>query len=300
MSAFSRATNSLASLVKTLDAIDTQEHIAQDQLSCCETLLAELADLAETFSRKREEMVMAPDSSGEDGVRMVPRYGPMMMERVKNFERELGLAQQRWRLLMETKSTIVAARSEDGAKHPSKFEFAIPVNKNEKRVVREDRERQQQKRTEHEQEIARGAADALATVDSHTKLDLAKQEEESNKFLKFSTGIQGFTEQVQHVSLQDAKAISSILHNIVKRPENLQYRTLNLNNEAVRNLLSSDHTKCCFLALGFTPRTVESESQAEQLSYFLVEPSVESDFQAWSAWFDLLKQAEQVASKYGI
>ena len=114
--------------------------------------------------------------------------------------------------------------------------------------------------------------------------------------LNYKTGFEGFLEGFQEVKENKifSKNLLAILEIICKYPENIQYRTLLTSNPSVSTLLETKGIKQSLLSLGFRPKLIQdSKTETETVAYFLEEPSIEKDFEAWSKWFETLKQAQE-------
>ncbi|KAH9260983.1 hypothetical protein BASA81_000679 [Batrachochytrium salamandrivorans] len=215
----------------------------------------------------------------------VPMYGPNHVARVDSAREELA------RLVLEFELLV---RPVDKEEKVAKEE--VPVVFAQPRIVQQSL-----------------AAQRLA-VDQQARNNLALAQQAKNRVKKDAVDLEmarmapgggelrSFEELAGLLTTDARLALGAILEEICRRPENAQFRTLKTSNAAVAALLeSSEWMRPALRSLGFGPKFVplrdHREDEEETLAYFLPEPNLDTDFDAWSVWFDSIRAGTAVLRK---
>lgn len=241
---------------------------AQYALACKQTeaLSAQVAKLVENTHKQ---------VLGRNDV-WVPMYGPNHVARVEVAQQELA------RLVLELESLARPAdEEEDEVVEAVKEEvvFAQP------RIVQQSLAAQKLALDQQARDNLALAQQAKSRIKKDAvDVEMARAAPESRSF-----------EELAGLLPADARlALGAILEEICRRPESAQFRTLKTSNAAVAVLLeSSEWMRPALRRLGFGPKFVplrdNREDDEETLAYFLPEPNLDTDFDAWSVWFDSLR-----------
>jgi len=242
-------------------------------LARIEALEAELEQrMAESnaFGRRATEQVLAP--SGE----LVDRYGPEMKKRARAHVE----AVRAW--LREADAAIPALRERALQRRSELIVPEIPV------VPAVQPQRLDPRR---ETELRAEAIEhAVRTVRMQERDPLR---DELARVAGLPRGLEAMKQARSALDAGATAALRQIFDAIVKRPEDEKLRTLKLSNVHAKALLDAPGVVAFATAVGFVPVNVgdDDASGGGTVAYKLVEPDVSGDFEAWGAWFDLVKAA---------
>jgi len=235
------------------------------------------------FDRRATEQVLAP--SGE----LVDRYGPEMKKRA------LAHVEAVRALLSEADASIPALR--ERALHWQSEQ--TPIVSTEIPVVPAVQPQPPQRLDPRRETEMRAEAieQAVRTVRMQERDPLR---DELARVAGMPRGLEAVKQARVALDAGGAAALRQILDAIVKRPEDDKLRTLKLSNLHVKALLDISGVVAFLTAVGFAPVSVGDDADeaggggggnGTEVAYKLVEPDVSRDFEAWGAWFDLVKAA---------
>ena len=306
---FKKAESDLDETSKLLSNMTSNDTTAKrSQIHNLEALAGSIQANLQNFRRKREETIEVDDESAPDGKKQIPKYyGPKMMQKVLGYENR---AIETLKQIETFQATVLKSIQieedliqQDTTKTTTSTATSAfnPILKGPTIVRASEAEVKHQQRIETD-ENAKRAVEALKVLESKQtddKDDPFLKEKRLFESLIIGQGIDGFNAALAQVDSTRRKQLASILEVITKHPENVQFRTLFLANISVASLLEGSGVRECLGALGFRPQLAKSTKaeDVESVAYFLQEPSLESDMDAWSLWFDTLKAALEMCKQ---
>ena len=293
---FKRAEADVAEAQALLQSSIDKTSIKRSDMVRLQSLLGTIQQSSDLFEKKSKETIEIEDDGVPGQKKQVSKYyGPKMLEKVLVFEAKAGEVMEQIRHFLD-KHTI--DMEEDIQQETASNETVQSLSFNAviqgPTIVRTSKEEDLRMQKLNEVANAKRAAEAFRALETkQVEDDPLTQEIRLLSRLAFTQGIDGFTKSLEEVDPVRMKSLASILQVITKNPENIQYRTLSLSNASVIALLEGTGVRQCLGSLGFRPQLVKSSKgdESEQVAYVLSEPSVETDFDRWSTWFDTLKAA---------
>ncbi|EGZ17764.1 hypothetical protein PHYSODRAFT_545237 [Phytophthora sojae] len=231
-----------------------------------------------------------------DPVTNQPRFGPNMLAKVQDLLRrydevKLAMEEEAPLRLQEAQRAAELAREQEQERHlqGAREREAEQQREELQRIealaaaAQEKREQREKERAEEEllRQLEEEEREKLNASIPHGKEGL----ERAIAMLKDSTG----SEALYRQSLQKLLAVVS---NICSSPENTAFRHIpkeNAHFHADLGQYAGGHQ--CLLALGFKELQQGDEAQLRAV-FVLEEPDLSEDLDAWSNWFDELKEMQ--------
>lgn len=276
MSAFRIASELLAQAQASLAELEQQTEYAL--YVTLKEKIEILKPQIEKLANAKHKQVLSSDSTA-DNEHYVPMYGPKHIAKVTELESHFALLETRFVSIIPPPEPLT--RKEETVK----IEEQRPIAP---RIIQQSFQQQNDAQAQLAEENQALAEAALQRV----KKDAVDAETDKLKSIPQAE----FKVYVSQLPVETARELGAILEEICKRPENATFRTLKFSNKAFAQLLqSTDLVRPCLASLGFAPKYVRQQQQDEEgeevLAYFLPEPDLERDYEAWGVWYDKLKSA---------